>query len=115
MIRMKVFISSQYELDEDDIINIKYIFEHSNSVRSDLIKLFKEDKWFVDVKPPFFNRITMLRTHWFCFGKMLISIRHIQTIKPHIFCSGLIIKKQNISSNGCIRSKYAMWQSNNCM
>lgn len=54
---MKVFISSQYELDEDDIINIKYIFEHSNSVRSDLIKLFKEDRWFVDSKPPFFNRI----------------------------------------------------------
>ena len=54
---MKVFISSQYELDEDDIINIKYIFEHSNSVRSDLIKLFKEDRWFVDAKPPFFNRI----------------------------------------------------------
>ena len=54
---MKVFISSQYELDEDDIINIKYIFEHSNSVRSDLIKLFKEDRWFVDTKPPFFNRI----------------------------------------------------------
>lgn len=55
---MKVFISSQIELDDDDITNIRYIFEHSNSIKSDLIKLFIEDGCFVDVKPPpFFNKI----------------------------------------------------------
>lgn len=57
MIKLKIFISSQYELDENNMIDIRYIFEHSNTIKSDLIRLFREYGWFVDAKPPFFNRI----------------------------------------------------------
>ena len=65
------------------------------------------------VLPPFHYRVKMFQLDRFCFGKMFVTLRHIQTIEPGFPCRMGILEKEDIGRNAGIRRKDTAWQTDN--